>query len=93
MPFVSLTIEGIKVYNPKQFFTGAAGAQSPLFDIQLPTDNIYGMDDTLVPQLKLSPSAEQGYYYYLLPCCRASTSCAGSPRAAHQVLCKTSPTT
>ena len=62
---ITLTVDGIRVFNPKQFFTGNPDSRSPLFDIQLPTDNIYGVDDTVVPQLKLSPSAEQGYYYYV----------------------------
>lgn len=62
---VSLTIDNIKIYNPKQFFTGNPGSLSPLFDIQLPVDNVYGVDSTTVPQLKLSPAAEQGYYFYV----------------------------
>lgn len=64
---ITLTVDGKTIPGTKQFFTGTPGSLSPLFDIQLPVDNIYGVDATTVPQLKLSPSSEQGYYFALPP--------------------------
>lgn len=55
-------IDGVQVKNPTQYLE-----KSPLFDVQLPKDNIYGVDNTQVPQLLLSPSVDQGYYLFLNP--------------------------
>ena len=55
-------IDGVPVKNPTQYLE-----KSPLFDVQLPQDNIYGVDDKVVPQLRLSPSVDQGYYLFLQP--------------------------
>lgn len=57
---VTLRIDNVKAPNPMQFFTGKQGSLTPLFDVQLPVDNIYGVDEGTVPELRLSPSAEQG---------------------------------
>jgi hypothetical protein len=35
--------------------------------VQLPLGNIFGADETAIPELLLSPSAEQGYYLFLHP--------------------------
>ncbi len=59
---LEVKIDGVQVMNPSQYFE-----QSPLFDVQLPTDNIYGVDESVVPQLLLSPSVDQGYYLFLQP--------------------------
>ena len=64
---ITLHVDGIRIPGAKQFFTGTPGSLSPLFDIQLPADNIYGVDEATVPELKLSPSSEQGYYFFLPP--------------------------
>ncbi|HEY9642959.1 MAG TPA: hypothetical protein V6C57_20895 [Coleofasciculaceae cyanobacterium] len=55
-------IDGALVSNPIQYLE-----RSPLFDIQLPTDNVFGVNESLVPQLKLSPSVDQGFYLFLNP--------------------------
>ena len=55
-------IDGVRVKNPTQYLE-----KSPLFDVKLPTDNIYGVDESAVPQLLLSPSVDQGYYLFLQP--------------------------
>ena len=60
-------IDGFKVPNRLRFFTGASGSQSPIFNIQLPPGNLFGVDETVVPELVLSPSAEQGYYLFVRP--------------------------
>jgi hypothetical protein len=55
-------IDGVPVKNPSQYLE-----KSPLFDVQLPPDNIYGVDEKVVPQLLLSPSVDEGYYLFLQP--------------------------
>jgi hypothetical protein len=62
-----LSIDGSKIPQPLRFFTGASGSQSPIFNVQLPPDNLFGADASVVPELVLSPSAEQGYYLFLSP--------------------------
>jgi hypothetical protein len=64
---ISVKIDGFKVPNPTRFFTGPSGSQSPIFNIQLPPGNLIGADETQVPELVLSPSAEQGYYLFVRP--------------------------
>lgn len=55
-------IDGVPVKNPTKYFE-----ESPLFDVQLPTDNVYGLTESVVPQLLLSPGVDQGYYLFLRP--------------------------
>jgi hypothetical protein len=69
---ISVWIDGFKVPNPLRFFTGAPGSQSPFFNIQMPPGNLFGADETMVPELVLSPSAEQGYYLFVRPLSRGS---------------------
>ena len=64
---ISVSIDDFKVRNPTRFFTGPSGSQSPIFNVQLPPDNLPGLDETLAPELVLSPSAEQGYYLFVRP--------------------------
>lgn len=64
---ISVSIDGRPVAKPTRFFTGLALAASPLFNIQLPPDNLLGADATQIPELVLSPSAEQGYYLFISP--------------------------
>lgn len=64
---ISLTVDGKSIPGTKEFFTGTPGSLSPLFDIQLPKDNVYGVDEATVPKLQLTPSSEQGYYFALPP--------------------------
>jgi hypothetical protein len=55
-------INGVSVDNPFQYFE-----QSPLFDVQLPKDNVFGVGEDVVPELLLSPSVDAGYYLFLRP--------------------------
>jgi hypothetical protein len=64
---ISVWIDGFKIPRPTVFFTGPSGSQSPIFNVQLPPGNVLGADETSVPELVLSPSAEQGYYLFVLP--------------------------
>jgi len=64
---ISVRIDSFTVPGPLRFFTGASGSQSPFFNVQLPPGNVFGVDETKVPDLVLSPSAEQGYYLFVLP--------------------------
>jgi hypothetical protein len=64
---LSAEIDGRELRGLDRFFTGASGSQSPLFNVQLPPGNIFGVDETIVPELVLSPSAEQGYYLFVRP--------------------------
>ena len=64
---ITARIDNFKVPNPTQYFTGASGSQSPFFNIQLPPNNVFGADETIIPQLLISPSAEQGYYLFIKP--------------------------
>ena len=62
-------IDGVEVKKPlSMFFTGESGSQSPHFNVQLPPGNIFGAEpEGFIPELVLSPSAEEGYYLYLKP--------------------------
>ena len=64
---ISVSIDGRRVAHPQRFFTGPSGSESPIFNVQLPPENIFGADETAIPELLLSPSAEQGYYLFLYP--------------------------
>ncbi len=59
---LEVEIDGIAVRNPFQYFE-----QSPLFDVQLPVDNIFGYTPEQVPELLFSPSVDEGYYLFLRP--------------------------
>lgn len=61
-PFLHAEIDGRPVSNPDQYFE-----QSPLFDVQLPEDNVFGVDESIVPELLLSPCVDEGYYLFLNP--------------------------
>lgn len=64
---ITVTIDGFNIPKPTRFFTGPSGSLSPFFNAQMPPDNLLGADDTTVPELVLSPSAEQGYYLFVQP--------------------------
>lgn len=64
---ISVWIDDFQVPKPIRFFTGASGSQSPFFNVQMPPGNLYGFDETVVPELLLSPTAEQGYYLFIQP--------------------------
>jgi hypothetical protein len=60
-------IDDFTLPKPTRFFTGASGSQSPFFNVQLRPSNVLVVDETAVPELVLSPSAEQGYYLFVRP--------------------------
>jgi hypothetical protein len=60
-----VTIDGTRVANPARFVTTAE--QSPIFQAQLPTDNLFGLTESQAPELLLSPAAHKGFYLYLKP--------------------------
>lgn len=60
-------IDGFRIRRLERFFTGKTGRQSPLFNIQLPPGNIFGATEDAIPELVLSPSAEQGFYLFVYP--------------------------
>lgn len=60
---LSVTIDGRAVGRLERFAVSAE--QSPIFQAQLPTDNVFGGDETSIPELLLSPSAHQGFYMYV----------------------------
>ena len=64
---ISVRIDAFTIPRPLRFFTGASGSQSPIFNVQMPPGNVFGVDETIVPELVLSPSAEQGYYLFVRP--------------------------
>ncbi|MEJ8835290.1 hypothetical protein [Ramlibacter sp. AN1133] len=58
-------IDDKAINKPTGYFTGAKGSPSPLFNVQLPPGNLFGLDETVVPELVFSPSAEEGYYLFV----------------------------
>jgi hypothetical protein len=38
-----------------------------IFNVQFPPGNIFAVDESVVPELVLSPTAEQGYYLFVRP--------------------------
>lgn len=61
-PLLYVEIDGKPIVNPEQYLE-----QSPLFEVQLPEDNVFGVDESEVPELLLSPSVDEGYYLFLHP--------------------------
>ena len=59
---ITAAIDGVAVNDPTQYFE-----RSPLFEVQLPQDNVFGLDETVIPQLLLSPSVDSGYYLFVNP--------------------------
>jgi hypothetical protein len=60
-------IDGFRVSNLLRFFTGATGSQSPLFNVQLHSENFFGVGEPPLHLLVTSPSAEEGYYLFIRP--------------------------
>jgi hypothetical protein len=70
---ISVWIDGARVPRPTRFFTGPGGSQSPIYNAQMPPNNVggYSPDPNSGPayaqELALVPSAEQGYYLFVYP--------------------------
>ncbi|MDM0109774.1 hypothetical protein QTH97_32995 [Variovorax sp. J22R24] len=64
---ITIWIDGVKVPRPTRYFTGPSGSPSPIFNAQLPPDNIFKLDTAAATDLAFSPSAEQGYYLFIYP--------------------------
>jgi hypothetical protein len=62
---LSVKIDGVSVNGPVNYYTPSD--QSPIFQAQLPTDNLFGVTEDVAPELMLSPSAHQGFYIYVNP--------------------------
>lgn len=63
----TVEIDGFRIPNPERFSTGPDGSLSPLFNVQLPPGNVFGAGPGDIPELVLSPSAEEGVYLYVYP--------------------------
>lgn len=59
---LSLAIDGRQVPGINQFF-----AESPIFAVDLPIDNLLGATAGGIPGLVLRPSVDAGYYAFLAP--------------------------
>jgi hypothetical protein len=59
---IEADIDGVPVINPAQYLE-----KSVIFDIHLPKNNVFGVTKNDVPELTLSPSADEGYYLFLYP--------------------------
>lgn len=62
---VVVTIDGKPVARATRFVTTAD--QSPLFQVQLLPDNVFGLTESVAEELLLSPAAHQGLYIYVKP--------------------------
>ncbi|HEY9614953.1 hypothetical protein [Allocoleopsis sp.] len=62
LTLLEATIDGVPVKKPTQYLV-----KSPIFNVKLPPENIFGLNDTIAPELLLSPSVDQGYYLFLQP--------------------------
>ena len=81
---ISVTIDNFTVPEPTQYFTGATGSQSPFFNVQLPPDNVGEWNETTVPELVFSPSAEQGYYLFVQPLSNGAHTIHWARRGMHR---------
>ncbi len=55
--FPLVEIDGVAVANPEQYLE-----KSVIFHVQLPENNIFGVGANVIPDLRLSPSVDQGFY-------------------------------
>ncbi|MDH4108392.1 MAG: hypothetical protein OEW35_08755 [Gammaproteobacteria bacterium] len=62
---LSPVVDGFAVPRLHQFLVSAA--DSPLFNVQLAPGNPFGFDESIVPELVFSPTAQEGYYVFLKP--------------------------
>lgn len=85
---LSASIDGKPVSDLRDQFE-----QSPLFTVQLPEDNVFGASPADVPQLKLTPAVDAGYYLFLNPLSPgqhtltiSSQSCVGTQNVTYQLI-------
>ncbi len=64
---LSVVIDGYAIPMLFDYFTGKTGSKSPLFNVQLPPGNVTGLDESIIRELVLSPTAEEGYYLFVKP--------------------------
>lgn len=62
---ISAVIDGVALDDPLRYAVTAD--DTPLFDVQLPADNIFKLTEGQAPRLLLSPSAQEGHYLFLRP--------------------------
>ncbi len=60
--FPLVEIDGVAVANPEQYLE-----KSVIFHVQLPENNIFGVGANVIPDLRLSPSADEGFYLVVPP--------------------------
>jgi hypothetical protein len=60
--FPVVEIDGTPVGNPSSYLE-----RSAVFAVHLPSDNLFGATAEDIPQLLLSPSADEGYYLFVQP--------------------------
>ena len=60
--FAVVEIDGVNVVNPGQYLE-----KSVVFDVLLPEDNLFGATGADIPELTLSPSADEGFYLFVAP--------------------------
>jgi len=60
--FPLVEIDGVAVVNPEQYLE-----KSVIFHVQLPENNIFGVGANVIPDLRLSPSVDQGFYLVVPP--------------------------
>jgi hypothetical protein len=60
--FSFVEIDGVAISDPQQYLE-----KSVLFDVVLPTDNVFGATAADIPELTLSPSVDEGFYLFVLP--------------------------
>jgi hypothetical protein len=58
----SVRVDGVEIRDPGQYLE-----RSIVFDVQLPVDNVFGVTAMDVPQLRLSPGVDMGYYLFVRP--------------------------
>jgi hypothetical protein len=59
---IAADIDGVPVSTPEQYLV-----QSPLFTVQLPPNNAYGITTSDAPALTLDPAVDRGYYLFVKP--------------------------
>ena len=59
---VRVRIDGRRIAAPRSYLV-----RSPLFDLAVPEENIFGVGSDVIPGLILTPSVDQGLYLFLRP--------------------------
>ncbi len=60
--FPQVDIDGVPVAQPEKYLV-----RSTIFTIVLPEDNVFGATEADIPELTLSPVADEGFYLFISP--------------------------